>query len=172
MNQNDLDWLDLRLSIAIEETRRLGGMSIQDIREFLKADVPGAEELSMTYANNGNQVFHIGDKAVEVGPMASNEEIKAAFLNPFIPTRNTQVTVNPIDRLKEKLAKAAGAGGRVAAKIEAKADALIARESAMEAKADSAFAPHEQVMDAAGEQLDAVENALNQLSNGGPPLNG
>lgn len=76
----------------------------------------------------------------------------------------------PIDRLKDKLARASGVGGRVAAKIEAKADALLAREDELHAKTEQAFAGHEAIADHASTELDAIEDALNQLSNGGPPL--
>lgn len=146
-------------------------MSVQELREAFRG-ITGIDGLTISYAANGNQILHVGDKQVEVGPMASNDEIRAALQNPFVPTRNTKVTVNPIDRLKEKLAKAAGVGGRVAANIEAKADALIARESQLDAKADQAFAGHNAIADQANTELDAIESALNQLSNGGPPLNG
>ena len=172
LSQNDLDWFAARLAIAIYDTNRENPeMSIASLKAAL-ADIEGFEHLTISHAANGNQVISIGDKHVEVGPMASNDEIKAAFQHPLVPTLNTKVTVNPIDRLKEKLAKAAGVGGRVAAKIEAKADALIAREGQLDTKADQAFAGHEAIADAANSQLDEVEAALNQLSNGGPPLNG
>lgn len=146
-------------------------MSIQELKEAFRG-VPGIDGLTISYASNGNQILHVGDKSVEVSPMASNEEIRAALQNPFVPTANTKMTVNPIDRLKAKLAQAAGVGGRVAAKIEAKADALIAREGQLDAKADQAFAGHEAIADAANTELDTIEAALNQLSNGGPALNG
>jgi len=149
--------------------RTLNSMSALELREALK-DVPGSESLTISYAPSGNQIIHVGEKQVEVSPMASNEEIRAALQNPFVPTRNTKVMTNPIDRLKEKLAKAAGVGGRVAAKIESKADALIAREADLEAKADHAFAPHEAIADQASASLDEIEAAVNLLSNGGPPL--
>lgn len=146
-------------------------MSARELREALK-DVPGSESLTISYAPSGNQIIHVGEKQVEVSPMASNDEIRAALQNPFVPTRNTKLmAANPIDRLKEKLAKAAGVGGRVAAKIEAKADALIAREADLETKADHAFAPHEAIADQASASLDEIEAAVNLLSNGGPPLN-
>lgn len=79
---------------------------------------------------------------------------------------------NPIDRLKEKMAQAVGVVGRVSSKIEAKADALIAREGQLISKADQAFAPHEEGLNVAHQQLDSFEEALNQLSNGGPSLDG
>ncbi len=161
----DLYWLNRRLDIAIEEVRRLTpDMAIWELRKAF----PGLQTVSP--APNGNQIFNFEDKSIEVGPMASNDEIAVALENPFIRTENTKMTVNPIDRLKEKLAKAAGVGGRVAAKIEAKADALIEREGMLEAKTDQAFAPHEAIADQAATQLDEIEAAVNILSNGGPAL--
>jgi hypothetical protein len=143
-------------------------MPIQDIIEFLKPEVEGAEGLSMTYApSSGNQIFHIGDRSVEVSPMASNDEIKLAFLNPFIRTENTKVTVLP-NRLLEKLNKASGVVKRVTDAVEAKADAVIAREQPILDHADKAFAPHMSGLDQADKQLDQVEDALNQMSNGAP----
>jgi hypothetical protein len=146
-------------------------MSVLELKAALR-DIAGSDQLTISYAPNGNQLIEIDGKTIEVGPMASNAEIEAALKNPFIPTANTKITMNPIDRLKDKLAKAAGVGGRVAAKIEAKADALIAREGQLEAKADQAFAPHEAIVDSADVVLDDIESSLNQLSNGGPSLNG
>jgi hypothetical protein len=76
----------------------------------------------------------------------------------------------PIDRLKEKFAKASGVAGRVTAHMESKADALIAREDALIARSDKAFAPHNELLDAGEHEMDAVESALSLMSNGGPPL--
>lgn len=145
-------------------------MGVYELKAAL-SDIPGIETLTVGRADNGNQILTVGDKSVEVGPMASVDEIRLALQNPFIRTENTKMSVNPIDRIKEKLAKAAGVGGRVAANIEAKADALIARESVLEAKTAQAFAGHEAIADHAHSELDAIEGALNQLSNGGPALN-
>ncbi len=144
-------------------------MSISDLRQAL-IGIPGVEDLTVGYASNGNQLINVGDRTLEVAPMASNEEIRLALLNPFVRTENTIMSVNPIDRLKEKLAKAAGVGGRVAAKIESKADALIAREGELSTKSDRAFAGHEAIVDSANVVLDDIEASLNQLSNGGPAL--
>jgi hypothetical protein len=93
-------------------------MPIQDIIEFLKPDVPGADGLSMTYAANQNQVFHIGDKSVEVSPMASNEEIKAAFLSPFIPTANTKMSITGANSLKAKFEAAKQRKAAIEARVE------------------------------------------------------
>ncbi len=75
-----------------------------------------------------------------------------------------------MDRLAEKLAKAGGVVNRITAKIEARADALIARENELEERTHSAFSPHEGILSSAERGLDDVEKALALLSNGGPPL--
>lgn len=70
-----------------------------------------------------------------------------------------------MSRLADKLAKAAGVAGRQTVKIEARADSLIAREAAIEAKTDQAFSPHEALLAEAEKGLDAVERSLALLSN-------
>lgn len=75
-----------------------------------------------------------------------------------------------LSRLTEKLTKAAGVAGRQTAKIEARADAIIARESSIEQKTNAAFGPHEALLTEAEKGLDTVESALNLLTNGGDPL--
>lgn len=75
-----------------------------------------------------------------------------------------------ISRLKDKLGKAAGVAQRAANAIEAEADSLIAREDAIKAKTTGAFAGHKAILDEAGTELQAIEDALNLMSNGGPPL--
>src|SRR5258708_28485309 len=52
-----------------------------------------------------------------------------------------------MDRLSEKMAKAAGVVGRISSKIEARADSLIAREGALEQRTDQVFTPHESILD-------------------------
>lgn len=73
-----------------------------------------------------------------------------------------------MSRLSEKLAKAAGVAQRQTVKIEARADSLIAREEAIEAKTHQAFAPHEAILNDAEKGLDEVEASLRLLSNGAP----
>lgn len=70
-----------------------------------------------------------------------------------------------MDRLTEKLNKAAGAASRSWGKIEAKADALIAREAALEQRTEQVFAPHEAILDDAEKGLDEVERKLGVMSN-------
>lgn len=70
-----------------------------------------------------------------------------------------------MDRLSEKLAKAAGVVERQTQKIEARADALIAREGDIEKRTDAAFVPHETILGSAEQGLDALEARLRLLSN-------
>jgi DNA anti-recombination protein RmuC len=153
MNQIDLDWFAARLSIAVHETRRLTPeMSAYELRAALRG-IDGSESLTVSYSQNGNQLIHIGDKTLEVGPMASNDEIAAALKNPFIRTENTKMSISGyqpgairdrLNALKEQgrqrrdqaLAKLDDAGKkheevsaeieRVAIQIEKEADAAIA----------------------------------------------
>jgi hypothetical protein len=57
----------------------------------LKRAFPGLKAVSPT--KDGNQVFHFEDRDLEVGPMASNDEIRAALKNPWIRTENTKMSI-------------------------------------------------------------------------------
>lgn len=70
-----------------------------------------------------------------------------------------------MSRLSEKLKAAAAVAPRQAAKIEARADAIIAREAGIESKTDEAFRGHEMLLDEAGKGLDALERELGQITN-------
>jgi hypothetical protein len=70
-----------------------------------------------------------------------------------------------MSRLADKLAQAGGVVGRQTAKIEARADALIAREAAIEKRTDQLFSPHEAIMDSAETGLNDVEKKLALMSN-------
>src|SRR6266403_757681 len=61
-----------------------------------------------------------------------------------------------MDRLSEKLAKAAGVVARQTTRIESKADALIAREAELEARTDKSFDPHNSILDDAERGLDGL----------------
>lgn len=67
-------------------------MSTLELKAAFKG-IEGSEHLTVSYAPNGNQLIHIGDKTLEVGPMASNDEIAAALQNPFIRTENTKMSI-------------------------------------------------------------------------------
>ena len=135
LNQNEMDWFAARLAIAVYDVNRITPeMSVLELKAALKG-VEGAETLTMSYAPNGNQLFHIGDKTLEVGPMASNEEIKLAALNPFIKTENTRMSISGYEPgvIRDKLNSLKTSG-------KARRDAAIA-------KLEDAGKKHEQVSD-------------------------
>lgn len=77
-----------------------------------------------------------------------------------------------MDRLAEKLARAGGVVARQTAKIEARADSLIAREEAIEARTEEVFNPHESILASAEKGLDGLEDKLRLLSNAPLPVSG
>jgi hypothetical protein len=70
-----------------------------------------------------------------------------------------------MSRLSEKLKQASGVVGRQTARIEAKADAIIAREPELEKQTDNAFALHDALLNDAARGLDALERELASVSN-------
>jgi hypothetical protein len=159
----DLYWLNRRLDIATEEVRRLDPeMAMWELKQAF----PGLQTVST--APNGNQIFNFADKSIEVGPMASNDEIAVALENPFIRTENTRLTLGAIDRLREKALQAKGVVPRVVASIEAELDGVIAAEADLAKQKDEAFAPHKAALAETKAELDGVKDALNIMSNGAP----
>lgn len=73
-----------------------------------------------------------------------------------------------MSRLSEKLAAAAAVAPRQAAKIEARADRIIASEPALEAQTDDAFGPHEALLAEAQKGVDDLKHKLAGFSNGDP----
>jgi hypothetical protein len=105
-------------------------MSAYELQAALK-DITGSEQLTISYAQNGNQLIHIGDRTVEVGPMASNDEIRLALQNPFIRTENTKVTMaSPLQGIGQRLGLAKHNAEADAKLISAKVDELEARRQA------------------------------------------
>jgi hypothetical protein len=74
-----------------------------------------------------------------------------------------------MSRLSEKLAAAAAVAPRQHAKIEERADRVIAREPEIERQTDQAFILHERMLDDAENGLAALERELATMSNN-PPL--
>jgi hypothetical protein len=72
-------------------------------------------------------------------------------------------------RLTEKLAMAAAVVPRQAAKIEARADAIIAAEADIEKQTDECFSAHESLLEEAQKGLDDLKHQLATMSNN-PPL--
>jgi hypothetical protein len=109
--------------------RTLNPMSVQELKDALG---PEATNLTITYAANGNQILHVGDKQIEVGPMASNDEIKAAIQNPLIPTAHTKVKMakSPLAGIGQKIGLERHNAELDATKISALVDELAARRAA------------------------------------------
>ena len=73
-----------------------------------------------------------------------------------------------MDRLKEKLALAAGVAVRATAAIERDADALIARESQVTDRSKKAFEPHHIALNQRMRELNSLEDALQIMENADP----
>jgi hypothetical protein len=73
-----------------------------------------------------------------------------------------------MSRLTEKLKAASQVVGRQTAKIEARADAILAREPLLERHTDQAFSPHEALLYEAEQGVDALGRQLALLSNADP----
>lgn len=125
----------------------------------LQQAFPGLQSISL--APNGNQIFQFADRALEVGPMASNDEIALALANPFIKTENTQMSVSGYEP------------GAIRAKLDAlKKQGKERRDNAL-AKLDDAGKKHEQVSEeierVAGQiekEADAAIAEFAEFSNG------
>lgn len=132
ISENDLRWFAARLSIAVEETKRYGGMSVQDMKQALR-DVPGVEGLTMAYTFDGNALLTIGGRTVEASPAMSSDEIAAAFsatVTPLPPAIAYAAT--PTTRIETMTTKPAP--GSFAAGIRAMMDE--ARQGVAQARAD------------------------------------
>ncbi len=116
------------------------------------------------------QVVSIDGHDITLGSAATDEQIAAALARSRQIRTDAATLTTPIDRLRSKFELARGVAQRVASNMESEADALIAEESAMKAKTVSAFAPHKAILGEARGELQAIEDALNLMSNGGPSL--
>lgn len=166
LSKSDLDWFAARLSIAVYDTNKEDSeMSAHSLKEALR-DVPGIEHLTIQYAANGNQLITIDGKTLEVGPMASNAEIRLAFQNPFIRTENTKLSMSITGlqsgafqaKLAEMRQKIANSQAQGLAKIDA---AVTAGAAELDAAADNAAAK------ANKEIADALQE-FGLTTNGGP----
>jgi hypothetical protein len=144
-------WLNRRLDIATEEVRRLDPeMAMWELKQAF----PGLQTVSM--APNGNQIFNFADRSIEVGPMASNDEIAVALQNPFIKTENTRLEIMPT------IAEQVAAIKAKTAKVRERAVAIVAESEATVGLANEELNKAEKV----NEELRAELAGLN----GGEPL--
>ena len=142
-------------------------MSVYELKAALRG-VDGVEDLTVSYAPSGNQLIHIGDKTLEVGPMASNAEIEAALQNPFVPTENTRLTVSLKDRLQEKARLASSIVSSEVKALEDGMDAIIAEKDAVAKKRTEAIAATGDVLGVVKDQWDSIKSSVDILSNGVP----
>jgi len=70
-----------------------------------------------------------------------------------------------MERLTEKLSRAAGVVGRATAKLEERADLLIAREESIDKRSARIFEANHAVLDGGDKGLDELESKLALLSN-------
>jgi len=161
LNANDLEWYAARISIAVYDTNReTPEMSAYELREALKG-IPGSEDLTIGRADNGNQIIHIGDKTLEVSPMASNDEIILALQNPFIRTENTKMSITGATHLADSIkAKIQAAKDRMA-KSTSNTDAALAKLNSAADQADV-------VSKSIEKEADDLVASLGQFTNGGP----
>lgn len=163
LSANDLDWFAARLSIAVYDTIQdeHNAMSLFELKQALK-DIPGIEDLTIGYAEGGNQVLHLGNFACEVGPMASNEEIRVALQNPFIKTENTHMS---------SITGATHLADSIKAKIQAAKDRMASATTntdAALAKLNTAADAADQVSNSIAKEADDLMAQIGQFSNGAP----
>lgn len=87
----------------------------------------------------------------------------------YAPPEFIVIGEDEMSRLTEKLAAAAAVAPRQAAKIEARADKLIAAEVDLEHMTEQAFGPHEALLAEAQRGVEDLQHALATMSNL-PPL--
>jgi hypothetical protein len=164
LNQNDLDWFAARLSIAVYDVNRISPeMSVLELKAALR-DIVGSDQLTISYAPNGNQLIEIDGRTIEVGPMASNDEIRVALQNPFIRTENTKMSITGLQSgaFQEKLAEMRQKIANAQAQGLSKIDGVV---TAGTAKLDEA------AQGAAAKAQKEIDDALQEfatMTNGGP----
>jgi hypothetical protein len=163
LNQNDHDWFAARLSIATEEVRRLTPeMSVLELKGALTG-IDGVEYLTVSYAPNGNQLIHIGDKTLEVGPMASNDEIRAGLSNPFVRTENTKMSISGYEpgAIRDKLNALKQVGKQ-------RRDAALAKLEDAGRKHEAVSAEIEVIASTISKEADDAMQEFAQFTNGSP----
>lgn len=154
---NDLDWFAARLSIAVYDTNRTTPeMSFRE----LKTRFP--ELTGLSYAANGNQILHTADRTLEVGPMASDDEIGVALQNPFVRTENTKIM---------SITGATHLADSIKAKIQAAKDRMAQATTNTDAaltKLNTAADAADQVSSSIAKEADDLMAQIGQFSNGGP----
>jgi hypothetical protein len=137
-------------------------MSVHELKDALR-EMPGIEDLTVSYASNGNQIISLAGRTTEVGPMASNEEIAQALANPFIKSETSAMSITGY------------APGAIQAKLDALKQKAAERRSQSMAKldgADAKLASVDTAIEAYAAQLEKeADDALQEFAvhtNGGP----
>lgn len=139
-------------------------MSVQELREAFEG-IPGAKDFTISYASNGNQIVHAGDKLIEIGPMAGHEEIRLALLNPTVKTENTKVImVSPLQGLGQKFGKLKHDAEIDASKLGARIDELSGRKDRAVARSHQFLDGHEHDI----KDIESFVSEVEQATNGGP----
>jgi hypothetical protein len=163
LSKSDLDWFAARLSIAVYDVNRITPeMSALELRAAFKG-IEGSENLTVSYASNGNQLIHIGDKTLEVGPMASNDEIATALQNPFIRTENTRMSISGYEpgAIRDKL-------NALKVKSKERRDQAIAKLEDAGKKHEYVSEEIERVAGQIEKEADAAIAEFAEFTNGGP----
>ncbi|MCK1479313.1 hypothetical protein IVB27_32385 [Bradyrhizobium sp. 197] len=134
-------------------------MSYRDLREAFR-DIPGVETLQVSRAENGNQIITIENRSVEVGPMASNDEIRFALLNPWIRTENTRMSITGYEpgTIQAKLADIKQKAADRRAASMAKLDAALAKTATVDDQLEAEASRIEKEADAALHEFAAFTN--------------
>jgi hypothetical protein len=103
--------------------------------------------------------------ASPISPVSA--EVSAEILPPAPPPA-TVTEDSPMSALADKLKLAAAAGADLAADLGKQADDIINEKAALQMRGEEVFAKHRQVLADANAGLTAVEDALNQITNGAP----
>lgn len=94
MNETDLAWIAAELACELNRIRCEERMSINTLREAL-SDIPGGLSMTMRYGSGGRtQIFKIGEEEVELGPEATEQDIRDALTK-------KKVIYIPLKQLKE-----------------------------------------------------------------------
>lgn len=139
-------------------------MGAYDLKQALR-HLPGADHLTIEHRGNGNQVISIGARQVEVGPMATNEDIERALSNPFI---QEELRMSVIDRIKQKALLARNVAPEAIKRFEEDLDSILAEKAGLDEKRHAAVTPHQEAIAGVKGELDGLKSAIDILSNGGP----
>ena len=118
---------------------------------------------TISLAKNGNQIFHFEDRELEVGPMASNDEIAAALQNPWVRTENTKMSISGYEpgAIRDKL-------NALKVKGKQRRDEAIAKLDEAGKKHEAVSEEIERVAGQIEKEANAAIAEFSEFTNGGP----